>query len=228
MANRRTSRSDRVEVHSNLKMLMRERGKIVRGSRREVHNIWLNAGRLWLANLVAYSSYSPLTPQEDNRIRYIGVGIGGNKQDSSTVNDYPMGPTGAPLLVPNGYYPGTNTQDDTTPSATALERPVMVSSTNPSVPSTPPLYSDPGQLWMKEVGAPASHPTSYSTKFVVVFTETEISYGPFLTVPMSEIGLFTNAVDPAVYNNQPLAYDTFTTITKTSAFSFEVEWTLRF
>jgi hypothetical protein len=55
-----------------------------------------------------------------------------------------------------------------------------------------------------------------------------VSYTPFLTVPLSEIGLFTNAANPNIYNNGPVAYDTFDTISKTSAFNLEVDWTVRF
>ena len=51
---------------------------------------------------------------------------------------------------------------------------------------------------------------------------------PFLSVPLSEVGLLTAAADPGNYANTLVAYDTFDTISKTSAFDIEVEWTIRF
>jgi hypothetical protein len=51
---------DVLQVESNLSLVLRERGKIK--ERRDGHNIWLNLGREFLARLVAYQSFSPLTP----------------------------------------------------------------------------------------------------------------------------------------------------------------------
>ena len=67
-----------VEVRNNLVLTARERGKIV--ARREGHNIWLNLGREYLASLIDYISFSPLTPERNDRIQYMGVGIGGTRQ----------------------------------------------------------------------------------------------------------------------------------------------------
>jgi len=83
-------------------------------------------------------------------------------------------------------------------------------------------------VWLGQLAAPAAHPLATQTKFVRIFTSGEINYGTFLTVPLSEIGLFTGLADPAVYNNTLVAYDTFDTISKTAAFELEVDWTIRF
>lgn len=232
MARSRLLIPETVPIKSNLKLLARERGKIVRGTRREGHNIWLNAGRVWLANLISYASYSPLAGQENNRIRYMGFGIGGTRQNSPGVaNVYPLGPGGAPGGVPDGYYPGTNVQTDTDPAITQLERPVRLSSPNPSLPSVPPAYADADDVWLGEVQVPPVHSPTTSAKFTRIFTQDEISYGPFLTVPLSEIGLFPNSASSTYIHlphNQPVAYDTFDTLSNTSAFEVEVEWTVRF
>src|SRR3989304_5181081 len=45
-----------VEVKGWVKLLMRERGKIVPGSLREGHNIWTNTGRECLARLMSLES----------------------------------------------------------------------------------------------------------------------------------------------------------------------------
>lgn len=207
---------ERIEVKSNLVLTVRDRGKIV--TRRRGHNIWLNLGREYLAQLICYSSFSPLTTERDDRVRYMGVGIGGNRQIAPAVaNASPLG-GGTP---PNAYA-GTNTQSDTDPTVTVLERPVRISG------GTDPYPGIVGDVWLGQVQAPAAHPTATQTEFRRVFTSTEISYGIYLSVPLSEIALFTGAASTGVYNNTAIAYDTFDTISKTNAFELEVAWTIRF
>ena len=75
--------------------------------------------------------------------------------------------------------------------------------------------------------APPDHPLATQAVFTRVFTQVEVSYSPYITVPLSEIGLFTAAADPEFYLGNPVAYDTFDTISKTSAVELEVEWTIR-
>lgn len=200
-----------IQVKSNLRLTVRERGKIV--TRREGHNIFLNLGREWLAQLINYTSFSPLTAERDDRIRYMGVGIGGNRQLSLGVAN------ADPLLT---AYPGTNIQTDTDPTVTGLERPVRISGSSSPYPG---LGTD---VWLSSVTAPAVHPVATQTTFTHLFGQTDVSYSPFLTVPLSEVALFTNAANPLVFNNTAIAYDTFDTISKTVAFELEVDWTIRF
>lgn len=200
-----------VQVKSNLVLIARERGKIV--ARREGHNIWLNLGREYLASLICYSSFSPLTPERDDRLRFMGLGIGGTRQLAlSTANS-------APIVT---AYPGTNAQTDTEPLVTRLERPVRISG------SSDPYPGLAGDVWLGQVQAPADHPVATQTVFNRLFTQTEISYSPFLTVPVAEVGLFTGNANPNVYNNTIVAYDTFDVVSKTAAFELEVQWTIRF
>jgi hypothetical protein len=201
-----------IEVRSNLILTTRERGKLV--ARRKGHNIFLNLGREWLTQLIAYSSFSPLTTFTDDRIRYMGLGIGGNRQLApSTANS-------APLLT---AYPGTNAQVDTDPTVTRLERPVRVSGGSTDFPAY--LASD---TWIGQVQAPSNFPSAREVTFARLFTQLEISYLPYLTVPLSEVMLFTNGAGPHVYNNTGVAYDVFDTLSKTDAFELEVAWTLQF
>jgi hypothetical protein len=200
---------DTIEVKQNLIITARERGKII--DRREGHNIFLDLGREWLARLIGYKSLGPDVPEEDNRIKYMGLGIGGNRQLAlSTANS-------GSLLTD---YPGTNIQTDTDATVTELERPVRVSGASGSPTA--------GDEWVGLVQAPPGHALTTESTFVRVFTQLEVSYSPYLTVPLSEIGLFTAGADPEYYLNNPIAYDTFDTISKTSAVELEVEWTLRF
>lgn len=203
--------TEKIEVRSNLVLTARERGKIV--ARRVGHNIWLNIGREYLAHLIGYALFVPLTPERDDRVRYMGVGIGGNRQLALTTANAP------PLIT---AYPGSNAQSDTDPAVIALERPVRVSGSSTPYPGLAP------DVWLGQIQAPPDHDVTTSVTFRRLFALTEVSYAPFLTVPMSEIGLFTNAANPNVFNNNPVAYDTFDTISKTAAFDLEVAWTVRF
>lgn len=200
-----------VEVKQNLIITARERGKIV--ARREGHNIWLNLGREYLAQLMSYSSMTGPIAERNDRVRYMGLGIGGNRQ-------LLLGVANAdPYLT---AYPGTNAQTDSDATVTLLERPVRVSG------GTAPYPGVGTDQWLGQIGAPANHPVSTQVQYIRTFSTSDVSYGTFLSVPICEVMLFTGAADPTVYNNTGIAYDTFDTISKTSAFELEIDWTIRF
>ena len=67
-----------IQVRNNLRLIARERGKIV--ARREGHNIWLDLGREYLASLIADVSFGPDVPERNDRIKYMELGIGGTRQ----------------------------------------------------------------------------------------------------------------------------------------------------
>jgi hypothetical protein len=203
--------SETVEVRNNLHIIARERGKIV--ARRDGHNIWLNLGREYLASLIAYASFGPDTPERNDRIKYMELGIGGTRQLAlGTAN-------AAPLVT---AYPGPNTQTDTDPTIVMLERPVRISG------SADPYPGQALDVWLGQIQAPSVHSTATEVTFSRLFGQLDVSYNPFLTVPLSEIGLFTAASNYNVYNSNSVAYDTFDTISKTNAFTLEVSWTVRF
>lgn len=201
-----------IEVKSNLCLVARERGKIV--ARREGHNIFLNLGREWLTQLVAYQSFSPEAPFINDRIRYMGLGIGGVRQLA------PATANSAPLI---SAYPGTNAQTDDDPTVTRLERPVRVSGSATEFPSY--LSSD---VWLAQVQAPATFPSAREVTFVRTFSQLDVSYSPYLTVPLSEVMLYTGAASQNVYNSTGVAYDVFDTLSKTTSFELEISWTLQF
>lgn len=203
-----------VPVRNNLKLIARERGKIV--ARREGHNIWLDLGSEFLAQLIALVSYGPDLPERNDRVKYMGFGIGGNRQVAPGIANNP------PMSV---AYPGTNAQTDTDPLVTTLERPVRISGTTTG-PTDP--YS-PGDVWLGTIQAPPVHSTAREVTFFRLFGQTEVSYATFSSVPLSEIMLFTSAVVPIGQpHNTGVAYDTFDTLSKTGAFELESEWTIRF
>lgn len=215
-----------IQIRQNVELTVRERGKIV--ARRAGHNIFLNLGREWLPGLVSYSVLpsgappppTPVTPAEDRRVRYVGLGIGSTRQNNLGIAN------GAPFVTD---YPGTNLRTDTDPTVVRLERPVRFSSPDSANPTEPPYHAD--DVWLGQVQAPAIYPVPTSVKFQRVVLEDEISYGPYLIVPLSEVGLFLHSVSPDyvhLHDNTCVAYDSFDTLSKTNAFAVEIAWTLRF
>jgi len=200
-----------IEVRYNLDITARERGKIV--DRRLTHNIFVDLGREWISQLISYVTFSPDVPENNYRVKYMGFGIGGNRQTSPSVADT------SPISPP---YSGANVQTDTDRTVTSLERPVRVTGSSSAYPGLA------GDKWLGLIQAPAEHPTAQRTAFRRVFTSVEVSYAPFLGVPLSEIGLYTSAANPEGYKNNLIAYDTFDTITKTTAVELEVVWTFIF
>lgn len=197
----------------NIEIDVRERGKIVQ--RERTHNIVTNIGRQFLAEVIVSDTPSPvITRHQDTVVRYCGWGIGGNRQVSPSISDNP------PFSVD---YPGLNTQTDTDLTVSGLQRPVRVTV---------------APLWMREIASPATFPSATSVRFVTNFSETDLNYGAYASVPLSEIGLFSSAADPSLPNGASgaypgaggliLAYDTFNTINKTGLFSIEVRWEFRF
>ncbi len=200
-----------LEVKQNVRLTTRERGKIV--ERREGHNIFLNIGREWFARLVAYQSFDPLVPATDNRISYMGLGIGGTRQIAMERAQ------ADPLL---SAYPGSNQQTDEDPAVLRLERPVRVSggaSTYPGVAA---------DRWLGQIQAPADHSKPGEVTFRRLFGPLEVSYAPFLVCPVSEVGLYHAGSGPGAYNNTAVAYDTFESLAKTTAVELEIVWTLSF
>ena len=210
-----------IEVKTNLKIIARERGKIV--TRRDVHNIFLDTGREWLSRLIAYKSYGPHVFQDDNRIRYMGFGIGGNRQVAPILADAtPIGGVGDPYEANSATGIGANNQTDLDRSVTRLERPVRITGGATNYPGVG------GDVWLGQIQAPAEHLTGTSVTFRRLFSQEEISYIPFASVPLSEAILCTSAASPAFYLSTGVAYDTFDTLSKSTAINVEVEWTFNF
>jgi hypothetical protein len=203
---------DVIEVKQNIWLLLRERGKIV--ARREGHNIWTNIGSEFLAERISLQSYDPDVPYNDHHVKYMGLGIGGTAQKALDiiVNNPPISPP----------YSGTNEQTDSDPGVTTLERPVRISGSTSAYPGVA------GDAWLGLIGSSDPNTVPTQVTFRRTFTQTEINYGSLISVPLSEIGLFTSAADPENYQNVLVAYHTFDTLMKTSAFSLEVIWTIRF
>lgn len=223
-----------IDVKVNVRIIARERGKLVRSLCREGHNIWVNYGRQYLAEIISPATVAYDAPINGTRVvRYMGVGVGGDSQ-VATIND-----TNYPNLNP--HYPGQNTYDDETLTRDYLERPVKVS-------GTAGVGTSAG-VWLKDVSAPPTlggTPTS-NTTFVATFSESDLHLsGAYPSVPLSEIGLMlsdevssrqSNEVydylsSPAYINSsgrqKVIAYNTFDTISKTSSVALEFHWQIQF
>ena len=202
---------DALEVKSNIKLLLRERGKIV--ERREGHNIWVSIGSEYLAEHISLQSYDPDVPYNPYYVKYMGLGIGGSAQKALGVAD------SLPISPP---YGGTNNQTDSDVTVATLERPVRISGSVTDYPGTA------GDAWIGLIGSADPDTVPTQSTFRRTFTQSEINYTQFVSVPLSEIGLFLSSADPENYQNLLVAYHTFDTLMKTAAFSLEVIWTIRF
>lgn len=208
-----------IEAKLNLEINLIDRGKR-RVWHQNTHNIVVNTGRQFLAEVITASSFGPgsFVRTQDTCVRYIGFGIGGTRQTRADASAPPYSD-----LYPAGYG-GTNVQTDTDVTVSKVERPVLVS-TGPDV-------------WMKEISAPGTFTAAERTKFIATFSPTELNLGAFVSVPLSEIGLYKSSADPSLPNGGAgaypgpaghlIAYDTFDTISKTGVFSIEVLWEWRF
>lgn len=74
-----------VEVHGWVKMVCRERGKIVPGTARDAHNVWTNTGREYLAQVISLKTL-PSTPYRADSVTFIGVGTGSQVEDPGVIS----------------------------------------------------------------------------------------------------------------------------------------------
>lgn len=228
--------TDSVIGKYNLEIIARERGKIVQRS--ETHNIVTNIGRQFMAQSIIAAADIPSETYSRAVIRYIGFGIGGSRQSSALAGEPALmaaydsaGGGGFPGLVPGS-------QTDTNPAISGLERPVRIVD---GVDGTP---GGGGAIWMRKVALidplalGSVFPTDTSVRFTVLIASVELN-GPALSMPLSEIGLYTSNADPSYANGAApaaypgsgaflAAYDTFDPIHKTGAISLEIRWDFRF
>lgn len=197
-------------------------------ARRHSHNIFINYGRDWIAHLIGLASVD--TPFRSDRVKYVGVGIGGAQQTfaSADIRDPAKhNHPGFPDVWPTGAGSGDPGQTHTDPAVTGLEWPVLV---------------DVGEYY-KIISQDHTFPSTGVIRFTTVFGEAELSYGGVTNVPISEIGLFTQRIDsdlggqttpPVVWSGQSyvekamVAYNQFPSLPKTTGFVLQVDWELRF
>lgn len=210
---------ENIEGEWNLEIDLFDRGKRTLWHQK-THNIVVNTGRQYLAEVITpltLGAGGSFTRYDDSVVRYVGFGLGGTRQNSPFAGTAPYNST-----YPTGYA-GNNAQDDSTAAVAILERPARVT-------------ADP--VFLKEISAPASPVPTTETRFIATFGPTDLSYGSFTSMPLSEVGLYKSTADPLLPNGSAgtypaagghlIAYDTFDTIQKTGSITIEVRWTWRF
>lgn len=101
----------KVQIRGFFSAVCREGGKLVPGTLRQGENIWTLTGREYLAHLMSYTSHFPDVAARNDRIRYLGFGVGTTPEVSSVsrlVSPIAYDLTGgglflAPLAIPT--YP---------------------------------------------------------------------------------------------------------------------------
>jgi hypothetical protein len=203
-----------LEVKWNVEILGYNRGK-KKCLHQRTHNIIVNNGRQFIIENISATSFAGagFTRAQSSVVRYIGFGIGGNRQVSPLASQSPLADA-----YPGGYG-GTNAASDSDVAVARLERPVKCTQT----------------AWMKEVTAPPDYPSATSVRWTALFDVLDLNLAPYTTMPISEIGLFNSRADPTLPNGgvgtypgvgtAMVAYDNFPTLPKTAYWSLLARWT---
>jgi hypothetical protein len=212
-------------VRDNVHIDVYERGK--RKTQRSGHNVWVEYGNQYLSEVIAYALMTPLTSVRDDRIQYMGFGIGGRSQSDPSADAAPFStvyPAGSDPHASDGHayrkdYP-------IYPPITTLERPVRFSGGSgggyPSSPSEFWLVSDPS-FYTTHLS-----PTSATFHAVLDGSAGDVLNGFFTYMPLSEVGLFTSAADVHQPFNPLVAYFNFDTFQLTADTIVELVWEVRF
>lgn len=212
-------------MKNNVFIRARRRGKLF--YRWEGHNVWLDAGREYLAQMLALNSYGPDVPATSLRLKYMQFGVGGIQQ--GTV------PAPVTTAYPAGEDPNATTGNEyshlypVAPAITTLERPVRFSGTDDPYDS-----ADPGDVWLSDSAMPkffVGYPTDFSVslKTFIRGMDGDISYASLAEVPLSEAGLFLSDADiNSPYDNLAMAYVDFEPLTITDEIEAEVTWIIGF
>jgi hypothetical protein len=208
-----------VEVNFALGVYDKASGRLL--EMRRTHNVTTNVGRDWMVTLFGSSDYSQVkpTPLTDDKIMYMGLGVGGALQ---TDNQY------------------ANTQAELV-TVVALEDPVPFS----EVGNVKTYLRQVNNQSLTTTYFPGS----FRTVFILDIAETEISYAAAKSrvsdvavgtaVPISEAGLYLSSavptydavailgVDPATSTNKIVAYNIFDPIMVTPNVVIRAEWELR-
>lgn len=190
---------DKIEIESNMFAVMRERGKIVPGSRREGHNVFTVTGRNLLSKLLAWKTIGVTdVPYTQRRIRWIGVGIGA-QLEVPTVSQLVQ-----PVVASGSNYLLAINSPPTFPNSTSVEYSYEFGTTEISVGATPVAVTEAG-----------------------LFADIQpVSTGGGDEDVAS--GALETTLDPTEPDNPPVAYKAFGALTKTPDFTLEIRWIFRF
>jgi len=192
------SRGPDIVVNANVMLQMRERGKIVRGSRREGHNVFTNNGRNLLTKLLSWQTIDATDiPYTNRRTRWIGVGTGSQLEVPSVESLHQPH-----LVTPTNYLVEVQTVAFPSPTSVSYSREFGYSDI--TVTGAPVTVTEAG---MYADVSPANMGGTEDTGFGVP-TDTTL--------------------DPTVGSNSPITYKAFEGLTKTIDFTLEITWIFRF
>ncbi len=162
-------------------------------------NIWTLTGREYLAELIALSAFSPRTPFREDRVAYIGMGIGSQTEVAAI----------ASLVDPVPYR--------TAEFLAPVNAPAIFPASGTGTPITSVQFVREFGLTELSFGSPAS---------AVVLTEAGLFTDGNPEDDWNVGTLDTSFVASSA--RAPVAYKTFEPITKTTSFTMRVIWEIRF
>lgn len=192
-----------IAVVGNFLALMRCRGKVVPGSRREGHNVFTVTGRNLLSKLVAWRTIGTNdVPYTQRRVRWMGVGSG-TQLEVATVSSLNQ-----PALVTSTEYLVTP-QTVEFPSSSSVRFIREFALGEITISNTPVVVSEAGLFADVNPAKPGNPNDGYE----------DVAYDP---------GTVETVLSPYVGTNPPVAYKAFEGLTKTVDFTFEIRWDFRF
>lgn len=191
-----------IELKANFKLYMRQRGKILRGSHRDGHNVFTLTGKNWLTKLMAWHTISTPPsndfPYTHRRVRWVGVGSG-TQLEVATVSSLSNGV----VALGTGEYIATIDSVEF-PTSASVKFIKEFAANEISTGGVPISVSEAGLF--ADVN-PAS-------------TSDANDDNPF------GVGEKT-ILDPVAQYNPPIAYKAFEALPKTVDFTLVIEWEFR-
>ena len=190
------------DIESNISVYLRERGKIVPGSRREGHNVFTITGKNWLSRLIAWHAISAPPgadfPYTHRRVRWLAVGSG-SQLEVATVSALAN-----PLPYTTGLYLAP-LDSVSFPTSTSVRFSKEFAANEITLAGTP---VDVSEFGLYADTNPAS-------------TSTANDDNPFGTGE-------DTVLNPAIGTNPPIAYKSTEVLPKTVDFTLVTEWEFRF
>lgn len=187
-----------IQITANVFLCMRERGKLVPGSRREGHNVFTSTGRNILSRLIAWQTIGATDiPYTHKRMRWMSVGSGTQLEAVNVASlNNPLPVLGANYLA---AIQSIEFLDSTSVRFIKVFGTAEVTFSSTPVPITEAgLFADVNPASM---GGTEDSPVG---------------------------GGFNTTLSPEVSEYPPCAYKAFEALTKTQDFTLEVRWDFRF
>jgi len=89
-----------------------------------------------------------------------------------------------------------------------------------------PFVAAPANTYLKAVTVPPTYPSAGVVRYSVSFLPAEISLGA--PQDYNEFGLYLDSATITAVDNAPIAYKVIDTLSKTTAYTLNVEWEVRF